>query len=183
MHSAVRVGGERLYKLAREGREIERAARPIEIHVLRREALRDDELELHVACSKGTYIRTLAVDIGRALGCGAYLTALRRTAVGPFRLEQACTLEDLAQAGPAEARERLLPVEILVEGLPRWDCPAAEGLRLAQGQEVECPSMPPGADVAVFAAPGRFLGVGRVAPSGRLAPLRLMADAATIQAP
>jgi tRNA pseudouridine55 synthase len=183
MFSAVRVGGKRLYELAREGVEVERAARPIEILELRRVDFDADVLTLHVACSKGTYIRTLAMDLGRALGCGAYLTALRRTAVGPFRIEQACTLEQLAADGPEAARGRLLPVEVLVEGLPRWDCPAAEGKRLAQGQEIEGPVMPPGAEVAVFSAPWGFLGVGRVAPSGRLAPLRLMAGAGLWQAP
>ena len=183
MYSAVRVGGKRLYELAREGLEIERAARPIEIIELRREAFADDELTIHVACTKGTYIRTLAMDLGRALGCGAYLTALRRTAVGPFRIEQACTLEQLAAAGPEAASGKLLPVEILVAGLPRWDCPPTEGLRLVQGQEVEGHGMPPGAEVAVFAAPGRFLGVGRVVPSGRLAPLRLMAGAGWLKSP
>lgn len=182
MHSAVRVGGKRLYELARQGVEIERASRRVEIFGLRREAFSGDELQISVVCSKGTYIRTLAQEVGRALGCGAYLVGLRRTAVGPFSLEQAWSLEDLA-AGPEIARLRLLPVEVLVAGLPRWDCPGEAAARLSQGQEVEGPSVPSGAEVALFECTGRFLGVGRMGESGRLAPLRLMATAQGRQAP
>jgi tRNA pseudouridine55 synthase len=181
MHSAVRVGGRRLYELAREGVEIERAARPVEILELRRERFADDELVLDVTCTKGTYIRTLAMDLGRALGCGAYLTALRRTAAGAFRLDDATTLEDLARDGTEGARSRLLPVEVLVAGLHRWDCPLETGQRLAQGQEVQGPEFPEGAEVAVFAPSGRFLGVARAAAAGRLTPLRLMSVPGTHQ--
>lgn len=183
MHSAVRVSGRRLYELAREGVEIERAARSVEILALRRERFGEDELVIDVTCSKGTYIRTLAMDIGRALGCGAYLTALRRTAVGPFTLESASTLEILAREGPEAARRRLLPVEVLVEGLPRWNCTPEAGLRLVQGQEVPAPELAEGAEVAVFEPAGRFLGVARAGPAGRLAPLRLMAVPGAAQAP
>lgn len=183
MHSAVRVGGKRLYELAREGIEIERAARPVRIHELRCDRLEGDELDLSVVCSKGTYVRTLAIDLGRALGCGAYLTGLRRTAVGSFHLDAACTLEELAADGAAAARQRLLPVEVLVRGLPRWDCPAPVGLRLSQGQEVPGPELSPGAEVAVFAEPGTFVGVGRMEASGRVAPLRLMATGGAREAP
>ena len=181
MHSAVRVGGKRLYELAREGQEIERAARRIEILELRRESHRDDELVIDVACSKGTYIRTLAVDLGRALGTGAYLTHLRRTAAGPFRIEQAATLQALENEGPSAARARLLPVDVLVGGLARRDCEPAEALRFTQGQEIACaPGGPP--EMAVFGPEGRFLGVGACA-GARLAPLRLMATEGAVEVP
>jgi tRNA pseudouridine55 synthase len=182
MHSAVRVGGKRLYELAREGVEIERAARRIEISALERESFDGDELVISVACSKGTYVRTLAVDLGRALGCGAYLTGLRRTAVGTFRLEDATSLEALEAAGPIAGRGRLLPVEVLVQGLPRCDCRAAEAQRFSHGQEIAAPAAPAASEVAVFGPEGRFLGVAAAA-GARLAPLRLMATDALREAP
>jgi tRNA pseudouridine55 synthase len=181
MHSAVRVGGKRLYELAREGQEIERAPRRIEISALERVALTEDELTVHVTCSKGTYVRTLAVDLGRALGTGAYLTGLRRTAAGPFRLDQAVALEVLEAEGPAAARARLLPVEVLVAGLPRREASPDEALRFTQGQEIAAqPGSPP--EVAVFGPGGGFLGVG-ACTGARIAPLRLMATGTAAQAP
>ena len=177
MHSAVRVGGKRLYELAREGQEIERAARRIEISVLARERFEGDELVIAVTCSKGTYVRTLAMELGRALGCGAYLTALRRTAVGQFQLSSALTLEGLEALGAEGARERLLPLEVLVGGLPRRDCDADEAQRFTQGQQI--PAGGQGAsEVAVFGPGGRFLGVAAAA-GGRLAPMRLLAGEAS----
>lgn len=178
MHSAVRIDGKRLYEHARAGREIERAARAVEVTELRACSREGDELVLAVSCSKGTYVRTLAADIGRALGCGAYLTALRRTAVGPISLAQAVTLQELESAGIEGARRFLRPLEVLVEGLPRWDSPAEEAGRFAHGQVVACPGAAPGVEIALFAPGGRFVGVGRCEESGRLAPLRLLAGAA-----
>ena len=181
MHSAVRIGGKRLYELAREGLEVEREARRIEIFALDREAFQEDELVISVQCSKGTYVRTLAVDLGRALGTGAYLTGLRRTAVGPFRLESATALASLEAEGPEAARARLLPVDVLVEGLPRRDCPEDEALRFTQGQEIQAgPGASP--EMAVFGPGGRFLGVGASA-GARLAPMRLMATDGQQEAP
>jgi tRNA pseudouridine55 synthase len=180
MHSAVRVGGKRLYDLARAGMEIEREARRIEISELRRVAFANDELVVSVACSKGTYVRTLAVDLGRALGTGAYLTGLRRTAVGPFRLEQAASLQAIESEGMA-ARSRLLPVDTLVQGLPRRDCTATEGLHFSQGREIPAAGNS-ASEVAVFGPAGRFLGVASAAGQN-LAPLRLMAVEAAGKAP
>ena len=174
MHSAVRIEGRRLYEHARAGREIERAARRVEVSALAVCSREGDELQLGVTCSKGTYVRTLAADIGKALGCGAYLTALRRTAVGPFSIAEAITLDRLEAAGPEAARRWLKPLELLVEGLPRWDSPEEEAGRFAHGQVVPCPSAAPGAEIALFAPGGRFVGVGRCEEPGRLAPLRLL---------
>ena len=174
MHSAVRVGGKRLYALARAGLDVARATRGIEILALRREAFEGDRLEISVTCSKGTYIRTLAADIGRSLGCGAYLTGLRRTAVGAFGLEAAADLSELERRGPEASRELLLPVETLVAGLPRRECGGDEALRFTQGQELAEPAAAPGTEFAVFAPGGRLLGVARSEAAGRLAPLRLV---------
>jgi tRNA pseudouridine55 synthase len=176
MHSAVRIDGRRLYEHARAGREIERAARAVEIRELRACSREGDDLTLAVACSKGTYVRTLAADIGRALGCGAYLVALRRTAVGALRLEDAVTLDRLERAGTEGARGLLRPLEVLVAGLPRWDSPAEGARRFIHGQVVEYPGRA-GDEIAVFGPEGRFIGVGRCETDGRLAPLRLLATA------
>ncbi len=174
MHSAVRVQGRRLYDYARAGEEIERAARRVRIEYIDRRFLRGHELGIAVACSKGTYIRALAMDIGRALGCGASLVALRRTEVGPFRLEQAMPLERL-EADPEGAARALLPVDVLVAGLPRLD-PDDEGARrFAHGQAIEFHGVGQGTELGVFGPGGRFLGVGRAGKDGRVAPLRLMA--------
>ena len=183
MYSAVRIGGRRLYELAREGLEVERAARRIEITALRREALRGDELDITVTCSKGTYVRTLAMEIGRALGCGAYLVGLRRTAVGRFHIGEATTLEALALAGPAGGRDRLMPVDVLVEGLQRLDCPDTEALRFTQGRDIDGPHVRFGAEIAVYGPADRFLGVGLAGAGHRLAPMRLMATGTAKEAP
>lgn len=104
MVSAVKIGGRRLHELAREGKEVERQPRPVTVHRIEAEATDDAAVyRLHVDCSSGTYIRTLAADIGHALGGGAHLRNLRRTAIGSFTLEQAAWLDGLRVLGPAEA--------------------------------------------------------------------------------
>lgn len=174
MHSAVHVNGRRLYEYARAGEEVERAPREIEIHSLRRTGLEGARLCIAVECSKGTYIRALAMDIGRALGCGASLTALRRTSVGPFRLEDATTLEAI-ERDPRAARQGLMPAEALVAGLARLDATAEEAKRFGNGQPIGAQGVHQGAEVAVFDPAGRFLGVGVAREAALLAPLRLMA--------
>ena len=175
MHSAVHIGGRRLYELAREGVEVDRPARRVEIQDLQQEALQGEDLVISVTCSKGTYVRTLAMEIGAALGCGAYLTGLRRTGVGGFALERAVDLAELERLGVDGARRRLLPVEILVAGLPRRDSVDADALHFTQGQAVDCPGAATGAEFAFYGPGGHFLGVGRCQVAGRLSPVRLMA--------
>jgi len=174
MHSAVRVDGRRLYDLAREGREVERAARRIEVGALERIAFDGRDLTVTVECSKGTYVRTLAQDVGTALGCGAHLVALRRTSVGAFRLADSVTFEALEEGGIEAAQANLLATETLVAGLPRLDASAEESRRFMHGRVLPRESPDTGADVAVFSPEGRFLGVGR-GEAGGIAPLRLMA--------
>jgi tRNA pseudouridine55 synthase len=173
MHSAVHSGGRRLYEYARMGVEVFREPREIVIYALQRSRLQGKELVLTVTCSKGTYVRVLAADIGRALGCGAYLGALRRTAVGPFRVEDATTLDELAAAAET-FRRRLLPPDSLVAGLPRLDLPADGARRFVQGQVIPGPASIGGGIAAVFGPGSRFLGVAEVA-DGSATPLRLMA--------
>lgn len=177
MHSAVRIDGRRLYEHAREGVEIERPARDIEVLAL--EALERDgsDLRIAVTCSKGTYVRTLGQDIGAALGCGAHLVALRRTAVGDLRVENAAKISELEANGFEWGRKQLRPVDLLVASLPRWEVPREQAVRFAQGQELADAPGDPGSEVAVFAPGGRLVGVGLKGAQGRLAPARLMAVA------
>ncbi len=130
--SAMKVSGRRAYDLARSGREVTLQARPVHVYAI--DVLRYDypHLELEVHCGKGTYIRSLARDIGERLGCGALVQTLRRTRVGPFRAEEALSLDvdaDLAAAS-------LLPVEMAVAELPRFVLPESELIRLRQGQSI-----------------------------------------------
>jgi len=178
----VHVNGKRLYEYARAGEEVARAARRIEIEALEKLSLEGAELRIAVTCSKGTYVRTLAMDIGQALGCGAYLTGLRRTAAGPFRLADAVTLEDLGR-GVQWAREQLLPPPVLVEGLPRTQASVEDAWRFTQGQVVALAQAEAGSEWALFAPGGRFLGVGRAEVAGRLAPLRLMSTGTDAKSP
>ena len=178
MHSAVRVAGRRLYDYARQGEVIDRPSRPIHIEHLARLEFSGRRLTLEVTCSKGTYVRTLAQDIGRALGCGAYLVELRRTRVAMFTLTQATPLQSLEAEGIEVARKNLLPAHVLVSALARFDATPEEALRFGHGRVIERGTGNSQADVAVFGADGRFLGVGRELSAGTIAPLRLMAGAA-----
>ena len=120
MYSAVKVNGKKLYELAREGKEIERKSRIIEVYDIRiRQFLPPDRVEIDVDCSKGTYIRTLCADIGKALGCGGHMAELLRTATGTFSLENAIKLEELkALAEQEKAEEALLTMEDALKDFP-----------------------------------------------------------------
>jgi tRNA pseudouridine55 synthase len=171
MYSALKRDGRPLYELARQGIEVERAARAVTIHELTLLALAGTDVSLRVQCSKGTYIRTLAEDIGRALGCGAHLTALRRTRVGPLDLSGACTLTGI-EAVAEEGREALLlPVDTLLRGLPRVNLDAAATLRFGNGNPVDGAIVGP---CRVYAG-DRLLGLGLGDSAGRLHPKRLVA--------
>ncbi len=137
MFSALKHRGKPMYAYAREGVEVERAPRKALIHDLRIEALAGDEMRLHVRCGTGTYIRTLAEDLGKALGFGgAYLTSLRRTALGDFKLAEAFTLEELAAMAPPLRDACLLPVDSLLQSLPAVVVDHAAAVLLLQGQAV-----------------------------------------------
>ncbi len=135
MHSAVRVKGQRLYKLAHRGQEVARAPRPVTIHRLELLDCTLPEVTIEVVCSAGTYIRSLAHDVGQVLGCGAHLRALTRTAAGHFTLAQSLTLEallPLAQAG--RLNEVLLPPQAALTGLPAVTLTAEQEAAARQGQ-------------------------------------------------
>ena len=169
MYSAIRKGGQRLYELARKGVEVEREPREVTVHELTLLAWDPPDATLRVVCSTGTYIRSLAHDLGQALGCGAYLAGLRRTAVGSFTAEDAAPLDAL---GDGKWQEHLQAADAAVQHLPRLDVSEEEAESLAQGQwlpqraeepaEVpgEVPAEVPEAElVRAYDRAGRFVGV------------------------
>lgn len=160
MYSAIKVGGKKLYELARKGIEMERPPRPVTIHAL---SVRQDEegFVLDVTCSKGTYIRTLCHDIGQALGCGAAMSALRRTRVGPFTLEDAVTLEAVEQAARAGEAERLIrPVDSLFGAYPAFTVSGSQIKRCLNGSPF--PVNAAEGFYRVYDADRNFLMLGRV---------------------
>jgi tRNA pseudouridine55 synthase len=136
MYSALKRNGRPLYELARQGIEVERAARIVTIHRLELVQFEANQLQFDVTCSKGTYVRTLAEDIGEVLGCGAHLVALRRTLVGSLQLSDAVTLEKLEALSLSERLEQLAPVDYLLQGLRRVDLDAVVSARFLQGQRL-----------------------------------------------
>jgi tRNA pseudouridine55 synthase len=177
MYSAVKHKGERLYKLARQGVEVEREARKVDIYSLELREFKLPVFEIDVHCSKGTYVRTLVEDIGESLGCGAHVTALRRLAVGPFddsQLVDMATLETTAAESLAALDKLLLPLE---RGLAQWPGVRLSGdaaFYLRQGQPVLVPQAPTEGWVRLYEGESRFLGMGEILDDGRVAPRRLM---------
>lgn len=174
MYSAIKRGGQPLYKLARAGREVPRAPRRIMIRELKVIRLAPPDLEVSVTCSKGTYVRVLAEDIGRELGCGGCLAGLRRTAVRELSsAANMVTLEDL-EAMTLEQRDALLlPEDALLAALPSLHLEAGDAARLAHGQTIDQNSACPPGLVRVY-GPGRaFLGMAEVVEAGRIVPRRL----------
>jgi tRNA pseudouridine55 synthase len=173
MYSALKHGGRPLYAIAREGREVPRAARRVRVHELQQIGFDGLHLDLRVRCSKGTYVRTLVEDIGRALGCGAHLASLRRVAAARFRIESAVTLEALAGMDAAGRDRLLLPPGTLLEGLPRVDLPPALAERFRRGQALQLGEAPQGR-CAVYGAQGLLLGLGEGLRGGELRARRLI---------
>ena len=182
MFSAIKHQGKPLYKLARQGIEVEREPRPVTVHENRIESLEGDRLTLCIHCSKGTYVRTIAEDLGEALGCGAHVSALRRTSVGPFRVEDTRTIEQLealrGEGGHAGLDRLLQPVETSVQHWPEVHLVDLTAYYLRKGQPVIVPRAPTEGWVRIHEDDGeghsRFLGVGEVLDDGRIAPRRLV---------
>ena len=176
MYSALKHKGKRLYELAREGVEVEREPRPVTVYALALGEVDLPQFELQVHCSKGTYVRTLAEDIGEALGCGAHVTALRRTGVGPyagFPMYSMATLEATAEQGQDALDRLLLPVDTAIADWPEVRVSADSAFYLRQGQAVLVPKAPTEGWVRIYQGE-EFLAVGRVQDDGRIAPKRLM---------
>jgi tRNA pseudouridine55 synthase len=161
--SAVNVTGQRAYRLARRGQPVSLAPRRVCIHAIDVLAYEYPQLELEVRCGKGTYIRSLARDIGQRLGCGGYVEALRRTRIGTFRIEDALMLE--SDAGMA--RRKLLPMETALAEFPRLSLKTEDAVRFSQGQEVSADLEVRSGLVAVFENAGPLLGVGELKLCGR----------------
>ncbi len=183
MFSALKVDGQPLYKLARQGVEVEREARPVTIYELEVQDRSGDELTLDVRCSKGTYIRTLAEDIGRELGCGAHVAGLRRLAAGPFKIEETVSiqqLEELMSEDRSNMDAKLQPVGAAVKDWPAVELTEVTASFLRQGQPVQVANAPTDGWVSIFAeAPQNeveFIGVGEIQDDGLVAPRRLIAS-------
>jgi tRNA pseudouridine55 synthase len=176
MYSAVHHGGRRLYELAREGVEVEREPREVVIHVIEVQVVEGARVRLRVVCGKGTYLRSLAVDLGAALGCGAAVERLVRTRVGPFALAEALSWEALTADPVAALTARVRPPEAALAGWPALRLDARAEARFTHGQAVEAApaGAAPGTLVRVHGVDERLLGVGEVAAGARTRPVRVL---------
>ena len=172
MHSALKRDGRPLYELARQGITVDREARLVTIHAIDLLEFAGTRLRLSVSCSKGTYIRVLAQDIGAALGCGAHLTALRRTRVGDLLLDGAMTLAQIDSIEEGARVACLRPVDALLQSLPRVDLSGEAAQRFSHGNPVDLPDGLSG-KIRVYAE-DRLIGVGEPGPGLRLWPKRLV---------
>ena len=179
MYSAVKHQGQRLYALAREGIEVERKPRTVQIYQLLLHALHDGKLDFEVACSKGTYIRTLVEDIGKALGCGAHVVDLRRLSVGPFEGGMVTIDELRAAAGGGDQAafealdQYLLPIDSGIADWPDVHLDANAAFYVRQGQPIQVPHAPTEGWVRIYDR-SEFLGVGEIQDDGRVAPRRMI---------
>ncbi len=178
MYSALKHNGQPLYKLARKGIEVERAPREVTVRELRLLRLENEELECELRCSKGTYVRTLATDLGEMLGCGAHVAVLRRTVVEPYDAARMVTLESLrerAEQGLAALDAELLPPDSAVAQWPAVRLGGDAAFYLRQGQPVLTPRAPSQGWVRLYQDERSFFGIGEILDDGRVAPRRLLA--------
>jgi len=176
MHSALKHQGKPLYEYIRKGETIERELRDVVIHELLLNSFSGNKMDITVRCSKGTYIRTLAEDIGGELGCGAHLIGLRRTAIAHFDLKNSYTLQQLEAMTDAERDACVLPLESLMPDMPRLQLDAVQVQRLAQGQRLGLDTGLPDGKISLHGPTG-FIGVGLL-QGRRLAPERLLSNVA-----
>ena len=182
MYSALKKDGKKLYELAREGIEVERAARPLTIYQLSLTPLSDQQLQLTVTCSKGTYVRVLAEDIAKALGTVGHLTALRRIQTGDFEIANAITLADFAALDVAARFDKLLAVDACVPSLPSLLLDDSQSKRIRQGQRLNVKTtmltqqlnLTFNQTFRLFDDHEQFLGTGLLEPNGRLQPMKLV---------
>lgn len=177
MYSALKHKGKRLYQLAREGVEVERQPRRAYIKQLQLMDKTDDTLTLEIACSKGTYIRTLVEDIGETLGCGAHVSALRRTGAGPYQDPSMVSMQRLISVAEQgyEAMEQLLkPIDSALYGQPALKLTGDMTYYIKSGQAVLVPSAPAMGTVRLYDENEAFVGVGTILDDGRVAPKRLI---------
>lgn len=175
MFSAVKYQGKPLYELARKGIEIERAPRTAMIHSLELGDVGETEVSFSIHCSKGTYVRTLAEDMGEKLGCGAHVIGLHRIAVIPYQDKKMHTLADLEAIAHTELMNHLLPVETSLDSYPAVKLSTAAVFYLKTGQSVMAPHLPTQGFVRIYDN-NHFLGVGEIMEDGKLAPRRLISS-------
>jgi tRNA pseudouridine55 synthase len=176
MHSALKHQGKPLYEYIRQGITLERPLRSVVIHELVLNRFAGLEMEISVRCSKGTYVRTLAEDIGAALGCGAHLIALRRTAIAHFKLADGYSLQQLTDMSDAERDACVLPLVSLMPDMPQLLLDAIQIKRLAQGQRLGLDTGLPDGKIGLY-GPDGFIGVG-LQQGRRIAPDRLLSGVA-----
>jgi tRNA pseudouridine55 synthase len=176
MYSALKHEGKALYEYARAGVELERAARDVTIFDILLHSLNHDLLDITVVCSKGTYIRTLAEDIGATLGCGAHLAGLRRLTTAHFDLQDAYTIESL-ESMTVEARDQLLLTpDSAIENLPQVTIDDDSAFYLMRGQEVWKSGLNQTGLFRIYSEQGQFLGIGEQTSAGNIAPRRLLVN-------
>ena len=181
MYSALKHQGQPLYKLARQGKEVERKARRVVIKQLELRGFRSGakaEVDVYLECTKGTYVRSIAEDLGSMLACGGHVSRLRRTRAGAFGIEQSVTMATLealhANDRIADMDALLLSADAAVEGLPLVKLSESGGFYIRQGQPVLVPNAPCDGMVRVALETGEFLGIGEILDDGRVAPRRLV---------
>ena len=180
MFSALKVDGQPLYKLARQGIEVERKSRQVTIHEFSVVERDHDEITVDVHCTKGTYVRTLAEDIGQELGCGAHVVELRRLAAGSFTIDETISMEQLEvwAEDKAQLDAQLLPVSSAVQDWPQVELTEVTASYIRQGQPVQIANAPTTGWVSIFSESDdpneEFIGVGEIMDDGRIAPRRLV---------
>jgi len=178
MFSALKLNGQPLYKLARQGIEVERESRQIWIETISLKSLNADKMAFDVNCSKGTYIRTLAEDIGKKLGCGAYVTQLRRFDLGVFHIDDSVSLEKLNTLRDEKAfaalDEFIMPIETALTDLPNISLSDDAAFYIKQGQAVQIGKAPADGCVSLFDKTSKFIGIGEIQDDGKVKPRRLL---------
>lgn len=174
MYSALKHQGKALYEYARAGVEIERQPRAVKIFSISLDSFHNELIAMNVHCSKGTYIRTLAADIGAALGCGAHLAGLRRLATAHFLLEQAVTLDALEAMATEDREDKLMPVDSILENLASVTVNAETAFYLKQGQPVWCAGVNLQGYFRIYDENYQFLGLAEQLDDGKVAPRRLL---------
>ncbi|MGH8759207.1 MAG: tRNA pseudouridine(55) synthase TruB [Burkholderiales bacterium] len=181
MHSALKKDGRPLYEYARAGIVVDRTVRNILIKKLEVFDIKTNTMSIKVNCSKGTYIRVLAQDIGEALDCGGYVMALRRTRIADLDIAAAIGLEDLEKSGPVVAATHVLPVDLLVSAYPALRLDSAEAKRVSTGLEVRpTVDVVPQGPIRLYGPTGIFLGVGEGRSGGIVAPKRILANSMAV---
>lgn len=174
MYSALKHQGQPLYKLARQGIEVERQPRNVTVYRLELASQANDFIELGIQCSSGFYVRSLAHDLGQALGCGAHVVSLRRTGVAGFDISAAVTLDQLEEMSLEQRDAQLIRCDKGITFMPEVKLSTDAAFYLLQGQPVKAMNMPDQGLVRLYGPDQEFMGVGKILDDGRVAPKRLV---------